>query len=425
MLIRIFKWIAIGTALVLMTALPTLLAQENSNTDSTNEAVLKDLRLRVQELEAKLAAIEMATAQSATAAHDPADNDLIAGRGDATFLPRRTPAESSAPPDEAATSMPKAGDILSDGTLEVSGFFDGVYQADLNDSRRNDAALNQIELDLLRPLGKRAEAALSLCYDEEFYVGAATMSYAMYLAEETEKDGGPLISEWVATAGQFDVPFGLDYEMYCSIDRPTITSPAVVEATHDSWNDLGFLTSLNARLGRLDAFVVKGYESEVWNSDEELPVDVSSDDERWLIVSPEVSAGARLSMSVLSGIECGASLARGWASHGAAAMSLVGVHARVRHQGFSVKAEGISSRKAESVAPRSTEGYYVEMQQSFGRVYGIARADQVDDDLYGNGRYYGAGAGVTVVEGLLARGEFQWNASEETGQVFLQVAARF
>jgi hypothetical protein len=181
------------------------------------------------------------------------------------------------------------------------------------------------------------------------------------------------------------------------VDRKSITQPAVVAATHQGWNDLGAVSRWNFAGASVDMFAVKGFDSHVWASDETIPDDVTDADERWLDVSPSYSAGTRLNIVALGGLECGTSATNGWCQHNERTMSLSGVHARMTWATGLVKAEGIYYRQTESVRPQITRGYYVEALKSFGRAYVLSRFDYVETESTPQVRALSTGLGWNIV----------------------------
>ena len=383
-----------------------------NETDSLKAALLR-LEARLHHLESEL---YRQSGSSSVLDADNADN-MVAGRGGWTYLPpreeRKLPAE-----------IPAVTPIAAAADLEVSGFMDGVYDASLDRQNESNAALNQVELDVVREMGSRAQISLSLCYDEAIVVGAATIAFAPYVRESAEGEPAPAISNWTFTAGQFDIPFGLDYVYYCSPDRSSITQPDACAATHDSWNDVGLMSSFGTRWGSLDVYAVKGFETRVWNSDEDNSA-AADDDERWYYSQPQVSGGTRLNLTPIPDVECGVSWARGWLTNRTAESTLSGAHAQAGYKNFLVKAEGIRLLKAESVKPTTVEGWYVEGLQSMGRFFALGRYDYVNDEESGVARYYSVGGGVKLIENLECRMEYRADEHSADRHLQTQVVAKF
>lgn len=405
-----------GVVIIAVLLMASSLFAVPSDADSLKAAMLQ-LELRVRQLESELMRLSDATAQTGNTESVLDADNMIAGRSSWTYLPPRAerPLASESPaPEQSLTAE-----------LEVSGFMDGVYDAALDRQSESNAALNQVEIDIARDIGSQAEVGLSLCYDETIVVGAATIAFAPYLRESDEGQSAPSVSKWTLTAGQFSVPFGLDYVYYCSPDRPTITQPDVYAATHESWNEVGLTSSLGTRWGSLDVYAVKGFETRVWNSEDEINNDATDDDERWLYSQPQVSCGARLNLTLIPGVECGASFARGWQTNRTVEHTISGAHVQAGYRNFLLKAEGIRLLKAESVKPTMVEGWYLEGMQGFGRFFALARQDYVNDEESGIARHYSVGGGVRIDENLECRAEYRTDENGADRHLLTQVVAKF
>jgi hypothetical protein len=394
-------------------ATPTDL-QLPARADSLQWAI-HDLEARVDALQSRLEALNPPISGQ-NLADDPT---LLAGRNGAVYvLPH------AAPPPEVPQSAPEEKSVLEQSKVEISGYLDGVYSVDLRDGAANRAALHQVDIDLARELNDRASVGLSVYYEESLYIAAATIAYSPYKAEVAEGAKGPFVTDWTATAGQFDIPFGLDYQVYTSIARETITMPAVVAGSHGGWNDAGLMNTITTGIGTLNLIAVKGFESRVWNGSFPLPPAVSPDNENWAVCSPSVSGAARLNFTFVPGLQYGGSFVRGW-SNGQRAMTMSGVHTQASWKALSLKAEGIYLRKGESICPELVRGSYLETMQTLGKFYLVQRYDYLDPDIAPLERYISAGAGIHIGENLICRGEYRVRTDTSTPQLFFQVAAGF
>jgi hypothetical protein len=123
-------------------------------------------------------------------------------------------------------------------TLQISGF--GDLLATFQDENRGETFnIGQAEIDLESELIDKFSMVLAIAYDEDsFTIGVFTVDYNIWQADEFS----PFIlgiENITIGGGRFDVPFGIDYHVYPSIDRKLVSSPLVVEYTHNSWNDVG------------------------------------------------------------------------------------------------------------------------------------------------------------------------------------------
>ncbi|HEY3296302.1 MAG TPA: hypothetical protein VGL38_12820 [bacterium] len=381
-----------------------LFAQSPSSADSLNK-VIADLKIRMQVLEEQMAGFE--------------DQTLIAGRDGAVYLPRRKLAKLRVDPVlEKPTGF--------ESKLNVSGFMDGIFTSNPGSSHEGHAGFNQIELDLSHPLNERTSTALSICYaDGSFGVGAATISYTLIKAGADDGHRNRRVTGWDVSAGQFDVPFGLDYQVYSSMARKAVTMPVAVAETHGGWNDIGMTTTVTSPYGTINGYVVKGFESRLWRGEGAVPEGLAEDDERWSVVAPSVSSGVRLNITLLPGLEGGGSLAHGWESRGAGAMSMTGLHVQDTWRSLSAKAEGIVLRKGDKASAQYSRGGYAEWMQRAGRVYLLERFDYVQRDNQATRRYYSAGLGVEAGAGIECRTEYRWSRTAGLRQLCVQIAGSF
>ena len=345
------------------------LVQKLNNLEQNLQKIKKEIdRLRQQnEQSAQLSTNQIANKDSLW-------ESMVASRDGGIYLPGedQLATRMGSQPlqhDENAKLIP----ILNDKALQMSGFLDAVYTSHSEKGAQNTAAFNQIELDLAHEVNDRTAIGLSICYKDVFILGAATIAYRLYQKDETTPLQAFSLANWNMTAGQFDIPFGLDYQVYTSISRKTITMPTVVSKTHGGWNDLGILNSMGFGLGTVDAFAVKGFSSQYWTSNEPFDESASDDDPRWAECESNVSGGVRASFTMIPGIEYGASVARGWLSGGGRAMSMAGVHAQTTWQPFKLKGEAIICNKAESLHKEVTRGLYAEVFKPLGRFFAIGR----------------------------------------------------
>jgi hypothetical protein len=385
----------------------------------TQTTELDSLKEQLASMQANLRVLQ----QQFSALNRPSDpqQTLVAGRNGAYYLPA---GNNDVSPPVSGESVQKPQ--LLDNQLEISGYLDAVYQVHSDPSQQNQAMMNQIELDVLRQINDRASIEVAIdYYDNDFFLGNGTVNYSAFGESDSEHPLALGFQSWDVTAGWFYLPFGLDWEVYSSFDRKLITMPAVVEQTYGWWGDVGMLNSVGFGWGSADVFVVKGFSSQVWNEDSEIPEDVTEDDERWLHYDCNVSGGVRFNLAMISGIESGASLTRGWLRNGGIATSIAGVHAKTTWKLLTLKSEALQCRKAQSINPQDIRGYYFEALKPVGRFFVIGRFDYLEQERTSLRRFYSTGLGVKIREGVECRTEYRLDGSGRDNQLFLQVAAGF
>jgi hypothetical protein len=415
MMTRIFLRSLIGLG-VLLCGMQILRAAPQSATVEPMQQVVDSLQARVARLEAALARLE-----SPTALLETDSVEYIAGRAGAVYLPRqslggRLPLPLPVPAAQPAPSANPA--------LELSGYFEGRGRMDPKDGRNNTAGLNQAELDLSRDLGNHVCADLGLYYSGEFSVCWATCKYTALAAREDEPSRR-LLQDLSFTAGQFDVPFGFDYQCYAPLDRSLVTMPHSVAASYGWWNDVGVMTEFGGAPGTLSLYAVKGLATTVWNSAEAMPEDVTPDDDRWLALQPAMSGGLRLDLTPCPHVDGGLSLTRGWSRRGAATLSMGGLHLQRSTEHLTLKAEGILAAKAEDLQPQRMRGAYFEATERFGRPFLAQRVDYLRADGETREQGFCLGAGYKLTDGVECRSEYGWNTAARSGEVFLQLVAGF
>ena len=172
-------------------------------------------------------------------------------------------------------------------------------------------------------------------------------------------------------------------------------------------------------------YAVKGISTTIWDSDEDVPVDVTAEDDRWLALQPAMSGGLRLDLRPCRYVDGGFSLARGWNRSGGSALSLAGLHLQRCTERLTVKAEGIISALAEDREPQRMRGAYLEAIERFGRPFLVQRVDYLQREGEERERGCNLGAGLKLAEGVEIRGEYGWETGTRTADVYLQLVAGF
>jgi len=299
-------------------------------------------------------------------------------------------------------------------TLEIVGFGDllATFQ-DENDGRTFD--IGQAEVDLESELTSRFVIALAIAYDEgSFAMGAFTADYKVWSASESTPSILGIDNVTVG-GGQYDVPFGIDYHVYPSIDRKLVSSPLVVENTHDSWNDLGAYASAEAAWGNVTVFVANGFCHEGIDPDG-----------NGLETHNDLAAGGRVGITPLENIEVGGSIASITGLDDSHDMILAGADLQVTAAGLEIKGEYIVHEfDAREGSDFTNDGYYLQGLYGIGEWYlvgryGEFRPDQQSADI---GRM-SAGIGRSINDIIELRFEYQANEAMKDIAVF-QVAFGF
>ena len=205
-------WKSLGLGVGILLAMGNVLSAAEQPVAERMQQIVDSLQNRVARLEAALTRLD-SPRQTTKAAFLGTDSvEYIAGRGGAVYLPRKSLSQPEPQPLPMPQSMTEA---LESHALELSGYFEGLGRMEPKDGRNNRAGLNQAELDLGRELGNHTRADLGLYYHEDFSICWATVSYAAMSAGD-EDPARRMLSDISITAGQFDIPFGMDYLVYAS-----------------------------------------------------------------------------------------------------------------------------------------------------------------------------------------------------------------
>ncbi len=294
--------------------------------------------------------------------------------------------------------------------LEITGFMDVLFSTDNQAPGEHNFRLGQAEFDIAACLASHTCTCVALAYDPEtgtFGLGAATIEF---LLAGNGSDCRHHYAKWERSGlmvGQFDVPFGIDWLVYPSVDRRTITAPVAIGATHDSWNDVGAMAFIEAPKYTLRAWLVNG-------SDAELP-----DGDEPLVLATDGAVGARASVLPVGGVELGASAATFNTTDDAQSMSLVGVDAQATRGPWALKAEYVARRLDFGVGTELTDaGWYAQGTRDFNRWSLFARWDKLDAETPGTAdlEYLSVGLGVGVSTPAELRVEYRsWQGDGDAG----------
>lgn len=323
------------------------------------------------------------------------------------------------------------GTASAENEIEFSGFLDVVSEYSAVAFKNGNFSLGQAEIDLTRRLGERMEVAVAVCYDNEagnFGVGSATIDLHLFGADEGYLKRLWNIGRSGIIAGQFDIPFGIEWHDYCSINRKLISAPSAVEATHDSWNDLGIQLYSTCRFANFAFYAVNGFESEAESTWMEFNLATGQYEEVVEIINttPENAYGGRVGITPATPIEIGFSYAVGINQSNRREMILSGVDFGLDVASFHARAEYISHEKNRSVNPKTNEGFYLQGWYSFGAPfialrYGGIKLDR-ENFWY---EHLSLGCGYVVGRIAEARAEYRINDRGIADVLSLQLAAGF
>lgn len=143
------------------------------------------------------------------------------------------------------------------GRVQIGGFADIYNERSAQSRLAGQYRVGQVEVGLSADLSSRVGIEAAVARD-----GSAP-ALAVLVADFRLVDSGDVqsalgVESLNVLVGRFDVPFGIDWHVYPSIDRLLVSGPLVVDGTHGGWNDLG--VQAYAEAGRFDlvGYAVRG-----------------------------------------------------------------------------------------------------------------------------------------------------------------------
>ena len=307
--------------------------------------------------------------------------------------------------------------------LDISGFVDVISTYQNSQDDQNEFGLGQAEIDIENDLSERSSIAVAVAYNNEdavFELNTAEIGLNVWA------NNNSFFSSVDVTAGQFYVPFGIDYNVYPSIERKLVTSPMVVDYTHCGWNDFGVRLNVTSPVGNLVVFGVNGFESsyEVIDAAQSLTLGVAVGEE--INTTPANAFGGRLGITPVSNLEFGGSFAIGINESNEDEMVLYGGDIQYSVNQFDFKGEYIAHSLNRSIEQEDNAGYYLQGIYNFDRVFLVGRYDSFQPDGADWCNRYSIGAGYSVIENIEIRFETQIdNDNSDNNQNFLQLVAGF
>jgi len=347
-------------------------------------------------------------------------------------MQEQPPAFASTDPDVYAIVMSREsepGASSSFGGIEWSGFFDVTSGFQSSAEDETEFGLGQAEIDLASELSDNIAVEAAIAYNADdgvFELGEALIDVHLFGSEGGHIRPGFGIDHSFIVVGLFDVPFGIDYHVYPSVDRKLVTAPMVVGLTHGGWNDVGFQFGLEATHGNFVFYMVNGFESSAEVLDEVLSLAAGEDVYEEIDTSPANAIGTRLGIAPFAWLELGTSFATGWNASGESEMTLVGSDLQVSMFNFELKGEYIAHSVNRSIAEENNRGYYAQATYNIlDRAFVTTR--------YGSFKPEGAdwlgrssiGAGYAINDAVGVRVETVLNEDNNNNQTIFQMVAAF
>ena len=291
--------------------------------------------------------------------------------------------------------------------LNITGF--GDFSRTTLQSDKN-YGIGQVEIDFEKNIANNISFIAAIAYSndtETFGLGEFNVDFHLFGSNGEHFRHVSGIDHSGIKVGQFDVPFGLDWQVYPSIDRKTVTGPLAVENTHMEWNDYGVQAFMDNRWFSAAVYGLNGF---------------GYDD-----VEMKFALGGRMVITPNEFIEIGGSYADFFNGKNKTDMSLAGVDLQVNYQALSLKGEYIAHMMdITGDNAINNSGFYCQGMYDFGRLFYVSRYGNFTPDVQGEDsitRFTNC-IGFVIMEDCEIRYEYQIN-SENRNASFMQVAVGF
>jgi hypothetical protein len=279
------------------------------------------------------------------------------------------------------------------GPMEITGFgdFNRVFQ---QGTKSGENMLGQVEFDIETSYDEKIGIVAAIAFNgESFELGEFDVDFHLF---SSEPGAGYFLSEGIDNAGilagQFDVPFGLDYMVFPSIDRKMVTGPLAIENMHDYWNDYGVQFYADNQWFNAVVFGLNGFGYE----EQEM----------------RMALGGRFGLVPHESIEIGGSFANFIDEDYKRDMTMGGVDLQLFLGPVYIKGEYIRKTMAlASDADNTDSGFYLQGLYDFGRTFIFGRYGGFNTWEHGASdmHRFGGGGGVVIADGCEIRCEYQYN----------------
>lgn len=305
--------------------------------------------------------------------------------------------------------------------VEITGFADFGYAARQGEDQPDDYGFGQMEVDLATSIGNCIGVEAAIAYDNEtetFGSREFVVDFSLFGSKGNHFYEASGIDHAGIAAGQFDVPFGIDWQVYPSIDRKLVSAPLIVESTHNAWNDYGVQAYLQASQFNAVIFGTNGFGYQ-WVDAFSMPIEIGT----------KMALGGRLGFCPHEWVEIGGSYASFFNEDDENDMDMVGADLQFNYEDLSIKGEYIMHRTGLTYDdPFENSGFYAQGLYDFGKVFLVGRYGMLSAPVEGEDDWtrISAGAGWVILQGAELRLEYQSNSWEEAEDVtFLQLVVGF
>ncbi|MBN2801746.1 MAG: hypothetical protein JXR91_01495 [Deltaproteobacteria bacterium] len=281
------------------------------------------------------------------------------------------------------------GDLTNLIPIDMYAFGDFYYV--FRKDAPDNFEIGQLEMDLEMPLHETVTVAAAIAYNADsgsFGVGAFTIDGGIAGNGDNYFFKTKKIEAFGFMFGQFDVPFGIAYLEYPSIDHRFVSSPLAVDETHDSWNDLGGQFYLDAGYLNVVAFGTNG-----------IGYSVKDDNGDLTYINATMALGGRVGVPLFEHLELGGSVAALFNTDFKSDAVLAGGDLNLEVAGLQLKGEYIYKKTGlQNNNGISNQGFYAQGMYDFDPFYIIARYSEVFQKNENTVKQLSGGLGIKVIE---------------------------
>ena len=322
--------------------------------------------------------------------------------------------------------------------LEITGFGDIITAFHSGEETNSDFEMGQVEVDLETNIDEKIIIGAAIAYDPEsetFGLGAFTVDIHLFDIDAGHFRPVNGIDHSGVIIGQFDVPIGIDWNVYPSIDRKLVSAPMAAVMTHDGWNDYGIQGYVDTRYFNAAIYGVNGFGYQTaydstgtwlgfneWGYDpEDATLDIQDSEMKF-------SFGGRIGVKPHELVEIGGSYGGFANQKNKLDMALTGFDIQLHYENFSFKGEYISHKIGIAGDNEQTNSsYYGQGSYDFSNYFVVARYGVFNpylEDVEDLTRF-SAGLGWRILAGCETRLEYQKNSVENTDATYLQLVVGF
>ena len=305
-------------------------------------------------------------------------------------------------PPESGDMMEKMGLL----PLEFTAFGDFFYRFERPGA--DDFHVGAVELDATLKLTPYVNVSTAIVFDgaeDAFGLGAFVIDCGI----AGDGDGYVFQSKRIAKSGvsfgRFDVPFGIAYLQYPSVENRLISLPQAVDLTHGGWSDIGAQGYAVGEHWTAVGYVVNGPDHPI-GPDEVAP--------------SRTAAGGRLSAKVDELIEVGGSAALDFAAEGPV-MGFFGGDLATTFGPVDLRGEYLLKQVKAPGLPELTHGIYGQARVQVEPAFLVARYDTVLEGASTLDRRLTGGAGVAVFPQGEVRAVYEHSFDSDIRMMTLQL----